>query len=120
MGRQRNRPQMNEQENSPEEELDEMQTSNISDRKFIKIIRILNSMKKDIETIKKGQSEIKNAISEINNILEGINSRLDEVEDWISDLEDKVEKKIQAEQQKEKGIFKKWGELKKPLGQHKA
>ena len=29
------------------------------------IIRILNRMKKDIETIKKDQSEIKNAISEI-------------------------------------------------------
>ena len=39
------------------------------------IIRILNNMKKDIETIKKDQSEI----SEINT-LEGINSRLDEAE----------------------------------------
>ena len=33
----------------------------------VMIIRILNSIKKDIETIKKDQSEIKNAISEINN-----------------------------------------------------
>ena len=97
---------MNEQENSPEEELDEMQTSNISDRKFIKIIRILNSMKKDIETIKKGQSEIKNAISEINNTLEGINNRLDEAQDQISDLEDKVEKK-HRQRTKMKKEFKK-------------
>ena len=36
------------------------------------IIRILNSMKKNMETIKKYQSEIKNAISEINNMLEGM------------------------------------------------
>ena len=58
---------MKEQENSLEEELDEMKASNLSDREFrVMIIRILNSMKKDMETTKKDQSEIKNAISEIN------------------------------------------------------
>ena len=31
-----------------------------------------------------------------------MNSRLNEAEDWIGDLEDRVEKNIQAEQQKEK------------------
>ena len=63
MGKQRNRPQMKEEENSPEEELDEMETSNLSGREFkLMIIRILKSMKKDIGTIKKDQSEIKNAI----------------------------------------------------------
>ena len=56
------------------------------------IIKILNSMKTDIETIKKGQSESKNISSEINNTLEGINSRLGEAVDQISDLEDKVGK----------------------------
>ena len=46
MGRQRNRPQMKEQENSSEE-LDEMEASNLSDREFrVMIIIILNSMKK--------------------------------------------------------------------------
>ena len=34
-------------------------------------IRILNSMKKDIEPIKKDQSEIKNVMSAINDTLEG-------------------------------------------------
>ena len=59
---------MKEQENSPEEEIDEMEANNLSDRKYREMtIRTVNSMKKDIETIKKGQSEIKNAISEINN-----------------------------------------------------
>ena len=68
-------------ENSPEE-LDEMEASNLSDKEFrVMIIRILNRMKKYIDTIKNDQSEIKNAISEINNALEGINSRLDEPED---------------------------------------
>ena len=52
MGRQRNRLQMKEQENSPGK-LDKMEASNISDREFrVMIIRILNSKKKDIETIK--------------------------------------------------------------------
>ena len=73
---------MKKQESFPEEELHKMKASNLSDIKFkVMIISILNSMKKDIETIKKGQSEIKIAISEINNTLEGINSRLDEADD---------------------------------------
>ena len=47
MGRQRNRPQMKTQENSPEE-LDEMKASNLSNREFrVMIIRILNRMKKN-------------------------------------------------------------------------
>ena len=90
---------MKEKENSSEEELDEMEASNLSYGEFrVMIIRILNSMKKDIENIKKGQSEIKNAISDINNTLEGIESRVDEVNDVISDLEDKVERNSQGEQ----------------------
>ena len=70
MGRQRNRPQVKEQENSPEA-LDEMEASNLSDRKFrVMILGILKSMEKDIETIKKDQLEIENEIPEINNTLE--------------------------------------------------
>ena len=45
---------MKEQENSPEEELNEMEASNLSNREFrVMIIRTFNSMKKDIETVKK-------------------------------------------------------------------
>ena len=92
---------MKEQDKSPEEELDETNASNLSDRDFrVMIIKTLNSMIKDIETIKRGQSEIK-AISEINTTWEGINSRLDEAEDGISVLEDKVGKNNQAEYEKE-------------------
>ena len=80
----KNKPQIKEQENSSEE-LYEMEASNLSDREFrVTIIRLLNNMKKDIETIKKDQSEINNILSEINNTLEGINRRLDEAEDRIS------------------------------------
>ena len=54
---------MKEQENFPEE-LDEMEASNLLDGEFkVMIIRILDSMKKDIDTIKKDQSGIKNEIS---------------------------------------------------------
>ena len=54
VGRQRIRPQIKYQENSPEEGIEEMEENNLSDRGFrVVIIRILNSMKKDIETIKK-------------------------------------------------------------------
>ena len=68
-----------------------MEANNLSEFRVM-VMRILNSMEKDIETIKKDQSEIKNPIFEINNALEGINSRFDEEEDGISHLEDKVEK----------------------------
>ena len=54
MGRQRNRLQMKDQENSPEEDINEMEVSNLSDTEFrVMIIRILNNMKKDIDTTKK-------------------------------------------------------------------
>ena len=44
---------MKEQDNSLEK-IDEMEASNLSDKKFrVMVIRILNSMKKDIETIKR-------------------------------------------------------------------
>ena len=102
----RNRPQLKEQENSPE--LYKMEASNLSDREFrAMIIKILNSMKKDIVIIKNDQSEIKNAISETENTLEGINSRLGEAVDQISDLEDKVGKKHIGRTAKRKKNLKK-------------
>ena len=45
--RKTSRPQMKEQEKSPEKELNEMEASYLSDMKFkVMIIKILNSMKK--------------------------------------------------------------------------
>ena len=67
---------MKEQENFPKEELNEIMASNLSDTEFkVIIIRMVNSMKKDMEIIKNEQSEIKNAISEINNTMDGKNNR---------------------------------------------
>ena len=55
MGRQRNRPQMKDQENSSGEELNEMEASNLSDTEFrAMIISIPSSMKKIHRNRKKG------------------------------------------------------------------
>ena len=79
-----------------------MEASNLSDREFrIMVVRILNSMKKDIETIKKDQSEIKNTISGINITLERINSRLDEAIGSNQCFGRQGRKNTQAEQEKE-------------------
>ena len=92
---------MKEQEESPEKELNEMEVSNLSDTEFkVMVIRILNSMKKDIETMKNNQAQMKNSIYEMKNTLEGIISRMDEAMDWVSKLEDKGGKNYQSEQQK--------------------
>ena len=73
---------MKEEEKSPEKELNEVEASNLSDIEFkVMVIRMLNSMRKDIETIEKNQSEIKSTIPEMKNTLKEINSRLDEAED---------------------------------------
>ena len=73
---------MKEEEKSPEKELNEVEASNLSDIEFkVMVIRMLNSMRKDIETIEKNQSEIKSTIPEMKNTLKEIHSRLDEAED---------------------------------------
>ena len=49
---------MKEKENIPEEELNEMEASNLSDREFkLMIIRMFNSIKKDIENIKRASQK---------------------------------------------------------------
>ena len=54
----KNRSQRKKQENSPEEELNEKEASNLLDIGFrVMIVKILNTMKKDIETIKKRTSQ---------------------------------------------------------------
>ena len=101
MGRQRKNLQSKGMEDSPVQELNEMEASKLSDTEFKRmVIKILkeptdnykelsrnyNSMKKEIETINKNQKEMKNTISEIKNTLKGIMIRLDEAKDQISDL----------------------------------
>ena len=65
MGRQRNVSHMKEEERYPQDEISEIETSNLLDTEFRKmVIRIpkelnenYNSMKKNIETIKKNSQK---------------------------------------------------------------
>ena len=53
MRRQRNTSQVTEQGKSPKEELNEVEASNLEDAEFkVMPIRMLKSMKKDIEAVK--------------------------------------------------------------------
>ena len=100
MRKQRNMPQMKQQEKTTENKLNEIEASNLPETEFkVMIIKMLNehmgrmdehnenlnreivSIKKDIETIKKNQTEIRNTITEMKNTLEGFNNRLDKAED---------------------------------------
>ena len=91
MGTQRKNLQSKGMEDSPLQELNEMEASKLSDTEFKRmVIRMLkkltenykelsrkyNSMKKEIEIINKNQEEMENTISGIKNTLEGITTRL--------------------------------------------
>lgn len=73
---------------------------------------------RELENTHKNQTDLKN-ITEIKNTLEAINSRLNDTEEHISKLEDRVVEITQAEQKKEKSVFKR-GQFKRPLGQPQA
>ena len=103
MGRQRNKSQMKEKEETSERMLNEIEASQLSDIQFkAMVFRKLNELtekyqkiqgnyneltalyiniKKEIENINKGQEEMQNTISELKNTVEGIKTRLDEAED---------------------------------------
>ena len=80
-----------------------MEISNLSDAEFrtlvIKkkkkrtlIIRMLEELSEDLNSIKKIQSEMKDTLIEIKNNLQGNNSTADEDENQINDLEQKKQK----------------------------
>ena len=93
MRRQRNVAQMKEQSKTPEEELNKMKISNLSDAQFkTLVIRMLKELSVDLSSIKKIQSETKDSLSEIKNNLQGKNSTADEDENQINDLEQKKQK----------------------------
>ena len=103
MKRQRNMAQLQEQKNTPEKELNKMETSNLLDEEFkTLVIRMLSELSENFNSIKKIQSEMKDTLIEIKNNLQGINSRVDEAENQISNLEYKAAKNTQSEQQKQK------------------
>ena len=104
MKRQRNMSQMKEQNKTPERKL-KMETSNLLDAQFkTLVIRMLNELGENHNSIKKDQSELKDTLTEMSN-LQRINSRVDEAKNQISDLEYKEAKNNQSEQQKEKIII---------------
>ena len=94
-----------EQIETPEQELNKMEMSNLSDAQFKPLcIRMLKEVSGDLSSIKKTQSETKDALIEIKKLLQGNNSRVDEAENQINDLEHKETKNNQSEQQEEKTI----------------
>ena len=98
MRRQRNMAQMKEQNKTPEKELSEMETINISDAEFkTLVIRMLKDLIEDLSSIKKTQSEMKDTLIEIKNNLQGNNRRVDEAKNQINNLEHKEGKSIQSE-----------------------
>ena len=106
--------QMKEEEKITATELNEMETSNMSDREFkVRIIKILTGLEKRVENLretlnkeidhtKKNQSDMNNSITEITNTLDGINNRLEKAEEWVSDMEHRLMENHQAEQERKK------------------
>ena len=91
--------QMEEQNKTPEKELNKMEISNLSDAKFkTLVIRMSKELSENLSSIKNIKSEMKNSLIEIKNNLQGINSRVDEAENQINDLEHKEAKTNQSEQ----------------------
>ena len=58
MRRQRNMDQMKEENKTPEKELNKMETSNLLELKRL-VIKMLNELSKNFNSIKKIQSEVK-------------------------------------------------------------
>ena len=87
-----------EQIETPEQELNKMEMSNLSDAEFkTLVIRMLKELSEELSSIKKIHSETKDTLIEITNNLQGINRRVDEAKNQISDLEHKEEGNNQAE-----------------------
>ena len=87
MRRQRNVAQMKGQKKTPEKELNKMETSSLLDAEFkTLVIRMLNELSENFNSMKKSQSEMKDILIEIKNNLQGMNSR-DIAKNQISDLE---------------------------------
>ena len=84
-----------------------METSNLLDAEFkTLVIRMLNELSEDINSIKKIHSETKDTLIKIKDSLQGNNSGVDTAENLINGLEHKGAKNNQSEQQEEKRIQK--------------
>ena len=95
---------MKEQIKTPEKQLNKMEISNLSDAEFkILVIRLLEELSEDLNSIKKIQSEMNDSPIEIKNNLQGNNSRVDEAENQINDMEQKGAKNNKSEQEEKRG-----------------
>ena len=109
---------MEEQDKTPEKQLNEVQIGNLPEKEFrIMIVNMIQDLgkrmeaniekmqemfKKHLEELKNKQTEMNNTITEMKTTLEGINSRITKAEEQISDLEDRMVGFTAAEQNKEK------------------
>ena len=102
MKRQRNMAQMKEQIQTPEKDLNKIEISNLSDA-LLKtlVVRMLQKLSEDLNSIKKIQTEVKDTLIEIKNNSQGNNSGGDEAGTQINDLEHEEAKDIQSVQQEE-------------------
>ena len=93
--------QMKEQNKTPEKELNERKTTNLSEAEFkTLVIRMLKALLDYSNNIKKTQEEMKVTLSEIKKNLQGRKERKSAIQ--INNLEHKEEISIQLEQQKKK------------------
>ena len=87
---------MKEQIKTLENELSEVEISNLPDAEFkTLVIRMLKELSEDLNSIKNIQSDMKITLIELKNNLQGNNSRVDEAKNQINDLEHKEAKNNQ-------------------------
>ena len=80
--------QMKELIKTPEEELNEMDISNLSDAEFqTQVIGMFKELSEDLSSMKMTRSGKKGTLTEMKNNLQGNNSKGDEAENQINDLE---------------------------------
>ena len=95
--------QMKEQNKTPEKELNEMKTANLTDAEFkTLLIRILKEFMEYGNSIKNTQEEMKVTLIAMKKNLQGANNGGDDAKIQINDLEHKEEINIQSEHQEEK------------------
>ena len=109
--------QMKEQDKIPEEELGEMEISNLPKKEFRVVTRktvkelgrrmdaqseTLEILNKELENTKNNEAEMKNTITELKKYKERNKRRLNHTEEWISELEDRVVEITDAKLKKEK------------------
>ena len=85
-----------------------------------KMVKMQESINKDLEKLKNKHTETNNTITEIKNTLEGINGRISAAEERISDLEDKMVEITSEEQNKVKRVKRTEDSLRELLGNIKC